>query len=182
MPKTIEYPKELIPGDVLFYRPSSFLGVIISIKTWTWLSHVEVYCGSGKVVAARIEGVNIYDERLDQYLCAVRRPEMEMGVQFNTELAMKSVLPFIGKSYEIPGLLAFFAPLIRHHRTNRICSVIVTHYLRGGGHKPFNPDLSENDVAPAQLWQSPAFLTIWSNKQPNGSSAGSGPKSPAPAP
>ena len=38
----VNTPDDLRPGDILFYSPSDLVGVLIAIKTWTWLSHVNM--------------------------------------------------------------------------------------------------------------------------------------------
>lgn len=154
-------PEELQPGDVLLYGPSDPFGWLICIKTWTMLSHCEVYLGRGQALAARPEGVNIYSERIDKYLKYVRRPIMHPGT-FDKESAYKSVMQMIGAPYEIAGLFSFYLPWMHRHRATRICSSVVTAFLRGGGCEPFNPSLDADDVSPAQLWQSGKLDTVWS--------------------
>lgn len=149
----------LEPGDVLFYSPSDLIGWIIAVKTWTKISHVEAYIGSGRCISARPQGVNVFGERIDKCLCCVRRPLMTK--QFETRKAWEAVFPFLGKPYGWTSFEEFFNPWCRHRHASRICSSIVTTYLRGGGCEPFNPDLSADDVSPAQLWQSPNLITIW---------------------
>lgn len=156
-------PEELRPGDVLLYSPSDIFGLIIAIKTWTMLSHVEVYVGQGRVVAARSTGVNLYSERIDGHLKYVRRPVY--AKPFDEEAAYKSVMQMIGAPYEIGGLLSFYLPWMNRHRATRICSSIATVFLRGGGFEPFNPALDADDVSPAQFWQSNALATVWSRDQ-----------------
>jgi len=150
-------PDELIPGDVLFYRPSSLLGWAIALKTWFPISHVEGYAGGGRVIAAREEGVNIYTERIDQYLVAVRRP---MPQPFDLGAAWMSIKDLMGP-YESTGFVTFFAPLMKHKEATRICSSLITRWLRGGGCAPFNESVQAADVSPAMLWQSPALETVW---------------------
>lgn len=155
-------PIDLEVGDVLFYSPSDLIGVLIAIKTWTWLSHVEVYHGSDRVVAARRSGVDLYPVRLSN-LVAIRRP---LGSsKFSREGAWKAVFPLIGKDYEESSFESFLNPWCIHRKVSRICSSIVTSYLRGGGVGCFNPDVPENKIAPAQLWQTNDLYTVWSLKK-----------------
>lgn len=148
---------EFQTGDVLLYSPSSPIGVWIAIKTWTWLSHVEVYHGSGMVIAARPEGVNIYPVRLDKYLYAVRRVK---GV-FYDQGAFEAVETYLGKPYEKIGLMWFYNPWAKHVQTTRICSSIVNRYLIGGGAMCFNPLVPDSRIAPAQLWQTAVLSNFW---------------------
>lgn len=154
-------PVTLEAGDVLLYSPTDFMGILIAIKTWTWLSHVETYLGNGRVIAARPSGVDLYEERIDRSLRFIRRPIMAPGVQFNTDGAMQAVKSFLGQPYEIAGLFSFYLPLMNRHRATRICSSVATVFLRAGGCQLFNPELCPDDVSPAQLWQTNDLLTIW---------------------
>lgn len=133
----------------------------IAIKTWTWLSHVEVYVGNGRVIAARPSGVDIYPERMDSSLRFVRRPIMTPGLQFNGQCAMLAVQPLLGQPYEIAGLFSFYLPLMNRHRATCICSSVATVFVQGGGCQLFNPELCPDDVSPAQFWQTNDLLTIY---------------------
>ena len=151
-------PDDLQPGDVLFYRPSSLVGVFIAFKTWTWLSHVEAYIGRGRVIAARTQGVNVYVERIDKSLVAVRRPIVK---KWDASGAYHAVSSLLNKPYDVSAFWAFFNPFLHHYHSSRICSSVVTLWLRGGGCEPFNPAVSEDDIAPAQLWQTDELNTVW---------------------
>lgn len=152
----VNAPDDLRPGDILFYSPSDLVGVLIAIKTWTWLSHVECYIGRGRVIAARASGVKVYGERIDKHLVAIRRPD-----RFNLLEAHIAVGPMLGRPYEYAGFFSFILPLYHRRQASRICSSVATVFLRGGGCEPFNPELDADDVSPAQLWQTPALTTVW---------------------
>lgn len=154
-------PEELQAGDVLLYAPTDWIGWIICFKTWTMLSHVEVYCGNGRVVAARPKGVDVYPERIDESLKYVRRPLLKHGKRFDIKAAMEAVKPMLGKPYEVAGLFSFYLPWMHRHRATRICSSVATVFLRAGGCRLFNPDLDPDDVSPAQLWQTNDLTTIY---------------------
>jgi len=147
---------DLLPGDVLFYSPSELVGLLIAIKTWTWLAHVESVWRDDDVVAARINGVNIYSARVDKHLVCIRRPH-----SFNVKNGHEAIRPFLGTPYEISALERFFNPWSKHRKASRICSSIVTLYLRGGGIEPFNSRVDADEIAPAQLWQTGVLETIW---------------------
>lgn len=157
-------PEELRAGDVLLYSPSSWIGWIICLKTWCTLSHCEIYYGQGKVIAARQQGVDIYDERIDRYLRFVRRPVL-VSKPFDVASAYKAVMPMLGKPYDIKALFDFYLPWKRHYHANRICSSVVTVFLRAGGVEPFNPKVDADDIAPAQLWQTPELTTVWESSK-----------------
>jgi hypothetical protein len=159
-------PAILKVGDVLFYTPSDLVGYIIGIKTWTWLSHVEVYIGGGKAIGARLKGVNIYDLRVDKHLVYVRRPVMNGHGEFDPMKALGAVASTLGTPYDIGSFEAFFNPWSRNRHSARICSTNVAAYLKGGGCEVFNPDLDPDDISPAQLWQTPHLKTIWTRAKP----------------
>src|ERR1039458_8522218 len=69
----MKIPDDLRAGDILLYSPSELVGVLIAIKTGGWFSHVECCIGGDQVIAARLQGVDVYATRFD-HLCAVRRP------------------------------------------------------------------------------------------------------------
>lgn len=157
-------PEELQAGDILLYAPTDWIGWIIACKTWTMLSHVEVYCGNGRVVAARPSGVDIYRERIDPSLRYVRRPVLGPGVRFDIKGAMAAVKPMLGKPYEYAGLFKFYAPWHDRHKATRICSSVATVWLRGGGCEPFNPTVTADDVAPSMLLQTNDLSTVWESQ------------------
>lgn len=154
-------PVELQPGDILLYSPSSLVGWLIAIKTWTMLSHVECYIGGGRVIAARLEGVNTYRERIDKYLSYVRRPTMPAGVVFDSAGAWNAVHQMLGTDYDIGAFEEFFNPWCKHRHASRVCSTVASKWLRGGGCQPFNPDISDDDISPAQLLQTGLLITVW---------------------
>src|SRR5690606_3796554 len=65
----------LKPGDVLVYARSGFFNRLIELKTYSHVSHVELYLGNGKTSASRNGvGVDTYD--FDPYgLGYVLRPQ-----------------------------------------------------------------------------------------------------------
>lgn len=146
---------------MLFYSPSDLIGVLIAIKTWTWLSHVEVATGPTSVIGARAEGVNPYPMRVDDHLVAIRRPRQP----FMVESAKRYVAPMMGQPYEITGLFRFFDPWAKHHHAARICSSVVTAFELGGGKQLFNPDVSLDSISPAQLWQTAELATVWEKQE-----------------
>src|SRR2546430_7436827 len=94
---------DLQPGDALLYRPSTFFGWIIALKTWTRISHIEIYAGGGLSVASRNGiGVGKYPLRLDN-LARVRRPR---GLFF-LDRAMTWFQTVDGHKYDYWGLLVF---------------------------------------------------------------------------
>lgn len=150
--------KKLEPGDVLLYsRRRSLVGLIISTKTWSIFTHVEVYVGQGKVVASRNGiGVGCYSFDPDG-LAAVRRPI----APFYESEAMDWFEKVNGQGYDWLGLLSFFAAKHSDHAgTRQFCSEFATRFLRHGGVEPFQLDTDADAVPPSYFAVSPAFRPI----------------------
>lgn len=154
----------LQPGDTFLYRPTELIGAIIALKTWTWLSHCEVYIGDGMSLAARIQGVNLYPTRIDRSLRFIRRPWLVRGRGFDANAAYNAASPLFGRPYDISSFESFFNPWSKNRHSNRVCSTLTAAYLKGGGCLLFNPALDQDDISPAQLWQTPALITVWQSK------------------
>ena len=153
----------MLPGDCLVYRPTSLMGWIIAVKTWTRAAHVEGFLGRGWSVASRDgKGVNLYPVRLDG-LCRVLRPKRP----FDMPAAMRWFHSTAkGQKYDWLGLLCFTLA-VRHGAKDRMfCSEFMTRWYRNGGFYPVAPWVDADHVAPAQLFQSPEFLCSWSDGKP----------------
>lgn len=83
-----------------------------------------------------------------------------MVEHFNMAGAWKAIMPLMGE-YDLMGAVSFFLPNKHDVMASRMCSPVITTWLRGGGCEPFNPSVEAADVAPAQLWQTPALNTVW---------------------
>jgi hypothetical protein len=151
-------PFTLNPGDCLLYSPSDFFGLVIAIKTYNWISHVEVYAGDKTSVASRDGmGVNKYAYRSLQ-LAMVLRP----NGPFNFGKAMgwfNSIAK--GQKYDWKGLLCFTLAVKQGSKDRMFCSEFATNFYRAGGFEPFQPDYLADLVAPAQFRETAAFIKIW---------------------
>jgi hypothetical protein len=156
----VKLPQDLKPGDILLYKPSNWIGVVIACLTGGWFSHVEGYWQAGLSVGAREEGVNVYPVRIDKYLVSVRRPMMR-GFPFCTDGAYKAVAHLLGKPYDVGSLFRFLAAWKTRRHVARMCSSVMTAFLRGGGCNPFNAKVQPAKVSPYDLWMSPELNTVW---------------------
>jgi hypothetical protein len=152
----------LTPGRAILYRPANLIGVIISIKTWSWTSHIEVVVSPTTAVAARFDGVDEYPIRNDKYVCGVLEPTMPFDlatamVWFNTQAK--------GDCYDLGGLFGFYLPKDggngKKNFKAEFCSMLADLFYIAGGFKPFAPAWPAKKVAPAQFWQSPLFKQIY---------------------
>ncbi len=149
--------KDLLPGDCLLYRPGCPIGLWIAIKTWAWVSHVEVYAGNGVSYAARVSGVDAYKFRAE-HLAYVLRP---IG-RFDADRADRWFdVVAKGQKYDFLGLLCFYLARKQGAQDRMFCSELATRYYRAGGHNPFNPLVDADTISPAQFRQSPAFRVVW---------------------
>ena len=149
----------LLPGDVILYRPSSIIGWIIAIKTWSFVSHVECYIGNNKSIGARPEGVNIYPLRNDKYVSYILRPTEPFDIVKAMEWFNKEAK---GDKYDIGGLFGFFLTHnTKLHFDKEFCSMLAAMWYDAGDCFLFNSTYPENKIAPAQFLQTPHLSIIW---------------------
>lgn len=155
-------PAILTPGRAILYRPSDFVGLIISLKTWSWTSHIEVVVSENTSVAARLSGVYEYPIRNDKYVCGVLEPTQPFDLKaamvwFNQQAK--------GDKYFITGLFGFYLPKEGMKQQSdykaEFCSMLADLFYRAGGFSPFAAKWPAQKVAPAQFWQSPLFKQIY---------------------
>ena len=109
----------------------------------------------------RLEGVNYYPVRLDEFLMEVKR---HIDWQhFNIVRAQQAVEDIIGKPYEIPGLLNYLDPWRKVHHLVKVCSPAATWFVRAGGIEPFDPDVPEDDIPPHDFVVSGLLKPVWVN-------------------
>lgn len=156
------YPAEpsLRPGDVLLYSGTGAVARLIRIKTWSNVSHAELYVGDGRTVTARIwGGVDYYPLALPGLRYVYRLTHQRW--HRDRALAMFEA-HMRGQRYDLIGLLLVFYA-VRQGRENQAahCSETVTRVLRWGLVEPFATDFDADAVAPAQFMQTPAFTRSW---------------------
>jgi len=161
----------LEPGDCLLYSSGGPLPWLIKIKTWSPVSHVEVYRGGAKSIAARKEGVRTYDLRRDG-LFAILRP-LDGPLDLTRSLAWFDE-PFnqathsgvTGQRYDVWGLFRFFT-IGKQSEDKQFCSEVATRFYRLAIAKdgaPFHPFATRWDadlVSPGMFLASDEFWTAW---------------------
>jgi hypothetical protein len=147
----------LQPGDALLYRPTSPFGWGIAIKTYTWISHIEVYKGNGWTVASRDgKGVDEYELR-DTDVARVLRPT----VPCDMAAALRYFRTVQGEKYDFKAILCFLF-LSRSGEGNRqICSEFAANFYRHGRLTAFSQHWPADRTAPADFVKSPAFTEIY---------------------
>jgi len=159
-------PALLQPGDCLLYAPSDVFDWGVVMKTWTRVSHVEVYIGNDVSVASRNgKGVDKYPVRPD-HVALVRRP----GSRFNLEAAMRWFYYGDGTSPKAQGqkygwrtLLTFVLLNNNPIEGHMICSEFVAGFYRAGGNPLFAADWPDYRTPPSLEVATPALTTIWDN-------------------
>jgi len=137
----------LLPGDVLLYKPKGLYGWLIRVKTWHPIAHVEIDMGDGMSAASRDgKGPGYYPNRFTD-LAYVLRPR----VPFDLAAAKRYVDSTIGLPYGWADLLNFIGVTI--DARGIVCSPFATEVLRAGGVPVFNSERS-NLIAPFQFLDS----------------------------
>ena len=140
-------PSILNHGDALIFSRKGVFDTIIRIKTWSPATHVEIYIGNGKTVAARNGiGCAVYPVDLNGLYC-VLRPKLK---SFDLVKAMAAFSANEdGRPY---GWLALFSfCLLDLHDKGRFCSELATIFWRDGGFDAFNRWIKAEIVAPGDL-------------------------------
>lgn len=157
----------LLPGDVFLFSRKSTFNLIISIKTWSRFTHVEVVCATatephvGTAAARNGVGVGLYP--LDLHgLALVLRPQSIVGTWDQAKAMQWYQGNHIGgQAYDWIGLLNFtYARLASENNHAQFCSEFATRFLRAGGVDPF-PEADADTISPRDFSITPALRVIW---------------------
>ncbi|MDE2105330.1 MAG: hypothetical protein KGL39_49345 [Patescibacteria group bacterium] len=149
---------ELLPGDILLYG-GGFIGALIQFRTWSDISHCEVYLGQGRSAASRSDGPGVFPLRilgLRRVLRPVKPFDLSRGLRW---LASVDGLP-----YGYADLLRFY--LIDVPTKGLICSQFLDLFFQNCGLWLFNPQYPEGAVCPRDYdTLAPSLVNqIWSWK------------------
>lgn len=156
--------RELQPGDHLLYKPNRVWswGMLIAIKTWQPVCHIEVFIGQpdalsllGYSVASRDGiGINRYPLRENglHYILRPNRP-------FDLGRALKWFETVRGQKYDWLGLARFVIPgkIRAGNNAMMFCSEFSARLDREGNFLPFGLFVDADAVAPASYLYSPLF-------------------------
>lgn len=152
--------EDLQPGDCLLYSGSSLFSWFIKVKTWSRISHVEVFIGNKRALASRDgEGVNNYPLRLDD-LVEVLRP----NEPFDLNAALEWYGTVRGRPYDWRQLFTFLKAG-RDQLENEeafFCSEFAARLYRAGGFFPFAGRYPCSAISPGMFRSSPHLIPIWS--------------------
>ncbi len=154
-------------GDVLLYRPGNlrngvmgwFFGLLITLKTWTRISHAEVYIGDNQAMASRDgKGVAKYPLRRDGLAYVLRpkaAPDMLQGFRWFYSNAN-------GQKYDWMGILVFTLAVKQGAKDRMYCSEFACRFYRDGFGVPLFADTWDSDrTPPSMLLSSLALSCIW---------------------
>lgn len=148
-------------GDVLLYRPVGFYGLLIWVKSWHPIAHVETFVGNGESIASRDGlGTGVYPLRLSELaiVCRPRVPVDIAGARARFEqlphrpYGWLDLLEFIGLDVDAPGI---------------VCSPCATEVMRDAGLVDLFNGEPAKMIAPFQFALDPAFDVF--DVQPDGS-------------
>jgi hypothetical protein len=154
--------QDLKPGDHLLYNVDSLRSdpigylqdLVIRVKTWSSVAHIEIYDGDGMSLAARSDGVNRYAFRADG-LKVVRRP-----LHWNHAKAQASFESARGQKYDWMGLLCFTLAVKQGAPDRKFCSELARDIGREAGSGAFDPLWPGDKVAPGNFLMVGDFCDI----------------------
>jgi hypothetical protein len=152
---------ELQPGDILLYG-GGLVGRLIQFRTWSDVSHVEIYAGNGTALASRAEGPRSYPVRV-LGLRRVIRPAAPFNFSKGLEYfhTTASRLP-----YGWLDLARFY--LVNIPTKGLICSEFADYFFQACGLPLFNTDYPEGAVCPRDYETLSPLLAkqVWSRATP----------------
>lgn len=156
---------ELRPADLLLYGGGSLISWFIQLRTWSDVSHVEIYLGGGRSLASRANGVNIYPLRVPNLRRVLRpkdvharalagadlpvRPSENLPttrLPLNLEAGLQWFQSVQGTRYGYLDLLKFY--LIDIPTRGMICSEFADRFFKASGLPLFNPKYPSGAVCP----------------------------------
>lgn len=151
----------LQPGDVLLYQGRGFWSWLIRIKTFSPVSHVEVYAGDGLAFASRDgEGVGTFPVR-DDDLWAILRPTVPLS-PFEWEALARVHAHYVGARYDWKGLFGFFEPAHgKDDATKAFCSEHAARIFKLAGRPLFGFAYPSDKVTPGMFLACPLLDTRW---------------------
>ena len=150
----------LRPGDCLLYAPNSVYGWLIAIKTYTKVSHCEVYVGNGRSAASRDGvGVGIYPLRTANLAYVLRYSESDL---LDWVAFWKWFRTVNGQKYDWLGLLRFvwWRGIGTGKNARMFCSEFQARAYRELNARVFSPLADADAIVPADFLRSPSLVVI----------------------
>jgi cell wall-associated NlpC family hydrolase len=148
---------DLQPGDVLLYGGKDIVSRLIQFRTWSDVSHVEIYAGICMSIASRNGiGVGRYLFRADG-LRYVLRPIAFAQQQFAQGMDWFKTVE--GQPYNWGDLFRFY--LIDIHTKGFICSQFMAAFFAACKAPLFALDYPMGDICPSDAQVTPLLRVIW---------------------
>lgn len=154
------YLSDLRPGDCLLYSGSGLFSFLIKVKSFSRVSHTEVYIGAGRAIASRDgQGVDNYPLRT-KGLVEVLRP----NEPFDLNAALQWYGTVRGAKYDVLQLFVFLSAGRKQLEDEKafFCSELASAFYRKGGFFPFAQRYPTCAVTPGMFRSSPHLDVIWS--------------------
>ena len=144
-------------GDVCLYSHKGFFDTLIRLKTWSRITHVEIYESEGFSLASRNnKGVNRYP--FDPTVFEVRRPKR---MAFDRAAAWTWFKSVQGYPYGFKVLLDFYGFPIPKTYTGIICSQFADLFLQHCGCDCFPERYSAGKISPRDFDITPELTDLW---------------------
>lgn len=163
---SVVYPPEskLQFGDILLKSKGSPLNTITKLKTWSDVSHSELYVGTyfshgeSQVITAFPEhGVNFYPYKIENTVYILRPHTLPTQAGFYW--FQKEAL---GQGYDYLGMAAFFfAQLQGGDNGKQFCSEVIARLFKKGDAPLLHPRIDADAYAPSSFKTSPLVDYIW---------------------
>lgn len=152
----------LQPGDCILYRPVDVFDELVALKTWTRVSHVEIYIGDSYSVASRNgQGVDEYRTR-ETDVAAVLRPSS--GFDLNKAMRWFDACAQYQK-YGWRTLLNFILLNTNPVEGHMICSEFVAEFYKAGGAPCFADNYPSYRVPPSYFVTTRQLTPVWDDGQ-----------------
>jgi hypothetical protein len=154
--------QNLKAGDHLLYDVDHLLDdpigylqdLVIRVKTWSSVAHIEVYDGGGCSLAARADGIHRYPFRASG-LKLVRRPR-----HWDHFRAREYFSVVEGQNYDWAGLLCFTLAVKQGSPNKQFCSEFARNLGRAAGSVAFDAHWPGDKVAPGNFEMVGDFETL----------------------
>lgn len=149
------------PGDIFLFDRQGFFNYAIKIKTWSPVSHSEIYIGNGKTIGSRNGiGVGTYDIKLDglaYILRPINEPDMDTMLAWHNKQ--------IGQKYDWFGILRFFT-LGKPSLDKQFCSEHNARaYMTQNNVRLFSSKWDSDLISPGDFLKSPSLEMVWEHNR-----------------
>lgn len=145
-------------GDIICVRTNGFMPrALICWWTNSYYNHTANYIGNGKIIDSTLEhGVIERDvSDLGIFEWSILRPNKP----FNKKVLINSLKKYVGRKYDVMGILGFFLPFIKSGSRALFCSELTSTVYNEAGYKLVARTATDK-VSPETVYQSMALDEI----------------------